>query len=70
AAAIPNLRIVELDVDRIHNDHLIFTHEPEVRDGFMLVPDRPGWGTEPNEDYIATIPAKREVRLMTFNHGS
>lgn len=70
AAAIPNLRIVELDVDRIHNDHLIFTHEPEVRDGFMLVPDRPGWGTEPNEDYIATIPAKREVSLMTFNHGS
>ena len=61
AAAIPNLRIVELDVDRIENDHLIFTHEPEVRNGFMLVPNRPGWGTEPNESYIKTIPANQSV---------
>jgi L-alanine-DL-glutamate epimerase-like enolase superfamily enzyme len=68
AAAIPNLRIVELDVDRIENDHLIFTHEPEVRNGFMQIPDRPGWGTEPDEEYIRTIPAEREISLMTFNH--
>lgn len=67
AAAIPNLRIVEMDVDRIENDHLIFTHTPEIKNGMMQIPDRPGWGTEPDEDYIRTIPAKKEISLMTFN---
>ena len=56
AAAVPNLRIFETDVDRIGADHEIFTHEPQIEDGYLAIPDRPGWGTEPNEDVIRSRP--------------
>ena len=49
AAAVPNLRTFETDVDRIAWDHELYTHVPQFEDGHLLVPDRPGWGTEPNE---------------------
>jgi len=64
AAAVPNLRIVEMDVDRIENDSRIFTYVPQVVDGRMLVPDTPGWGTEPNEEFIKSIPPKSAADLM------
>lgn len=55
-AAVPNLRIMEVDIDRIAWDHELFTHVPEYQDGHLVVPDRPGWGTEPNEDAIRNHP--------------
>ena len=66
AAAVPNLRIVEIDIDRIENDPKIFTHEPEITDGYLTVPDRPGWGTEPDEEFIRTIPAKVPGDIVQF----
>jgi L-alanine-DL-glutamate epimerase-like enolase superfamily enzyme len=56
AAAVPNLRIFETDVDRIAADSQIFTHEPQIEDGYLVIPDRPGWGTEPNEDVVRSRP--------------
>ena len=44
---MPNLRIMEIDVDRLAWDHELFTHAPEIDDGYLTVPDRPGWGSEP-----------------------
>jgi L-alanine-DL-glutamate epimerase-like enolase superfamily enzyme len=41
AAAVPNLRIMETDVDRLAWDHEVFTHEPAIEDGHLVVPDRP-----------------------------
>lgn len=55
-AAVPNLRIMEVDIDRIAWDHDIFTHVPEYVDGHLVMPDRPGWGTEPNEAAILAHP--------------
>ena len=55
-AAVPNLRIMEVDIDRIAWDHELFTHAPEYVDGHLVMPDRPGWGTEPNEDAIRAHP--------------
>jgi L-alanine-DL-glutamate epimerase-like enolase superfamily enzyme len=52
AAAVPNLRIMETDIDRTAWDHELFTHVPEFADGYLVMPDRPGWGTAPNEDAI------------------
>lgn len=57
-AAIPNLSIMETDVDRIEWDAELFTHEPQIEDGHLIVPDRPGWGTEPNIDALRTYPPK------------
>ncbi len=52
AAATPNLRIMEVDIDRLPWDEEVFTKAPCFEQGQLIVPDEPGWGTEPNEDGI------------------
>ena len=56
AAAVPNLRIMEVDIDRIAWDHELFSHVPQFVDGHLVLPDRPGWGIEPNEAAIRARP--------------
>lgn len=56
AAAVPNLRIMETDIDRIAWDAELVTHEPVFEDGCLLVPDRPGWGCEPVEAALRAHP--------------
>jgi len=58
AAALPNLRILEIDIDRLPWDHELFTHLPPIEDGCLIVPDRPGWGTEPDEEAVRARPPK------------
>jgi len=29
---------------------------PEIKDGYLIMPDDPGWGTEPNEEAIRLRP--------------
>jgi galactonate dehydratase len=58
AAATPNLRIMETDVDRLAWDDELFTHVPEIAGGAMTVPDRPGWGTEPDEEALRAHPPR------------
>ena len=57
-AAVPNLRIMETDVDRGPWDGELFTAAPEIRDGHLRLPDTPGWGTEPDEAALARHPPK------------
>ncbi len=58
AAATPNLRVMEHDVDRLAWDEELFTVAPQIRNGSIAVPDAPGWGTEPKEDALKAHPAK------------
>src|SRR5438105_3026795 len=58
AAAVPNLRIMEVDIDRLPWDHELFTQVPRIENGHLVVPDTPGWGTEPNEEALRTYPPK------------
>ena len=59
SAAVPNLRIMETDIDRLPWDRELFTYEPEFEDGgFLVVPETPGWGTEPDEAALAAHPPK------------
>lgn len=64
AAAVPNLRIMEQDVDRLSWDDELFSHAPEIRDGAITVPDRPGWGCEPNEEAMRKYPAKERTGYL------
>lgn len=64
SAAAPNLRIMETDVDRIAWDHELFTHVPQIVDGHLVVPSRPGWGTEPNEEALRAHPPKGAAGLL------
>ena len=59
AACVPNLRIMETDIDRLEWDHELFTHVPEFKDGHLIMPSRPGWGTEPVEEAIKAHPPKQ-----------
>ena len=56
SAVVPNVRIMETDIDRISWDSEVFTHAPEYKDGYLILPDRPGWGTEPVEAALAKYP--------------
>lgn len=63
-AAAPNLRIMETDIDRIAWDHELFTQLPEYVDGHLVVPDRPGWGTEPVEEALRAHPPLAQHGLI------
>ena len=58
AAVIPNLRIMETDIDSVRWRPELYTHAPEILAGDMIVPQRPGWGTEPIESVIAKFLPK------------
>ncbi|HJZ20402.1 MAG TPA: mandelate racemase/muconate lactonizing enzyme family protein, partial [Bradyrhizobium sp.] len=66
SAAVPNLRIMEIDIDRLAWDHELFTHVPEIVDGHLIIPDRPGWGTDPIEDAIRAHPPKGHGGLLHY----
>ena len=68
-AAVPNLRIMETDIDRLAWDHELFTHVPEYVDGHLVIPDRPGWGTEPNEEGLRAHPAKSKGGLLNYGQA-
>ena len=40
------------------NDDLV-THPPEVADGVLTVPTRPGWGCDVNEEAVRAHPPKQ-----------
>src|SRR6476661_7838404 len=66
ASAVPNLRIMEIDIDRLAWDDELFTHLPDFVDGHLVIPDRPGWGTEPNEDALRAHPPKNKGGLLNY----
>jgi L-alanine-DL-glutamate epimerase-like enolase superfamily enzyme len=70
AAAVPNLRILETDIDRIPWDDELFTHTPAIEDGHLIVPDRPGWGTEPNEEAVRARPPRHGAGLFAKRESS
>ena len=61
-AAIPNFRIMEIDIDDVPWKDDLVTHPPEIVDGHLILPDRPGWGTDLNEEAIRAHPPKTRVR--------
>jgi L-alanine-DL-glutamate epimerase-like enolase superfamily enzyme len=69
ASAVPNLRIMETDIDRIAWDHELFSHVPEFVDGHLVMPNRPGWGIEPNEAAILARPPKGPQGLLNYGRN-
>jgi L-alanine-DL-glutamate epimerase-like enolase superfamily enzyme len=55
-AALPNFRIMEIDIDDVPWKDDIVTHVPEIEDGYLKLPNGPGWGVELNEDAIKAHP--------------
>jgi L-alanine-DL-glutamate epimerase-like enolase superfamily enzyme len=65
AAAVPNLRIMETDIDRIPWDHELFRPLPVFEDGHLVLPDAPGWGIEPVEEAIRAHPPAGKAGLAS-----
>ena len=48
-AVLPNIRIMEIDIDDVPWKDDLVTERPEIVDGYMTIPTGPGWGTDLNE---------------------
>jgi len=59
SAAATNLRIMELRVDEAPWTREFLTHPPVVEDGGMLVPQRPGWGSDIDEEAVRARPPRQ-----------
>jgi galactonate dehydratase len=57
-AVVPNLRIMEIDPDTVPWYDDLVTEKPEVKDGYLFLPSRPGWGTEVNEEAVRAHPPR------------
>jgi L-alanine-DL-glutamate epimerase-like enolase superfamily enzyme len=56
-AAIPNFRIMEIDIDDVPwKDEVV--SPPVIESGHLVLPDGPGWGVEVNEAAIRAHPPK------------
>ncbi|MBI4311416.1 MAG: mandelate racemase/muconate lactonizing enzyme family protein [Chloroflexi bacterium] len=58
-AVLPNVRIMEIDVDQVPWKDDVVTQLPDIKNGHMAVPKGPGWGTDLNEEAIKQHPWKR-----------
>ena len=53
---LPNVRIMEADIDDVPWRDDVTTHAPEVVNGHMKIPSGPGWGTELVEEELLRHP--------------
>ncbi|MBO0710376.1 MAG: mandelate racemase/muconate lactonizing enzyme family protein [Acetobacteraceae bacterium] len=57
-ATVPNFRIMEIDIDSVPWRDELVTHPPQFVDGELLLPERPGWGTDIDERGVRAHPVK------------
>lgn len=55
-AAIGNVKILEIDIDDVPWKDDLITEPLEIKDGYLTIPRRPGWGADLNEAEIARHP--------------
>jgi L-alanine-DL-glutamate epimerase-like enolase superfamily enzyme len=61
SACIPNFQIMEVDIDSAPWRDDIVDIVPEIKDGYMILPKKPGLGIEINEKEIAKYPWPSEM---------
>ena len=60
-AAVPNFRIMEIDIDGVPWRDEIVDNPPVFENGDYILPKGPGWGVEPNEAAMRKHPPKTYV---------
>lgn len=60
SAMVPNLKIMELDVDEVPWRPKLLTNPYQVEAGEFLLPTGAGWGTDIDEDVARAHPARAE----------
>ena len=67
-AAIPNFRIMEIDIDDVPWKDDLVTYVPEIEDGYLKLPSTPGWGAELNDEAVARHRVDADV-AQSHNKG-
>jgi galactonate dehydratase len=57
-AALPNFKVMEIDIDDVKWKDEIVTLPPVIEDGHLVLPTGPGWGADVNEDFVRAHPPK------------
>lgn len=55
-AVVPNLKILEVDIDDVPWKDELSTAVPEIKNGYMALPKKPGWGVDLNEEVLRAHP--------------
>jgi L-alanine-DL-glutamate epimerase-like enolase superfamily enzyme len=55
-AVLPNVRIMEIDIDDVAWKADLVTKPPLVKDGHIFLTDAPGWGADINEEVLRAHP--------------
>jgi L-alanine-DL-glutamate epimerase-like enolase superfamily enzyme len=55
-AALPNVKIMEIDIDDVAWKRDLVTCPPRIEDGSILLPSGPGWGADINEEVLQAHP--------------
>ena len=58
-AAIPNFRIMEIDIDDVSWKDELVTAPPVIDKGELVVPTAPGWGADIDEKTVRAHPPRR-----------
>ena len=58
SAIVPNLRIMEYEEDDVPWQRDLVTHPPHVEAGELILSDRPGWGSDVNEEAVRAHPPR------------
>ena len=58
-AAVPNFRIMEYEADDVPWRGEFVTHPPVVENGRLVIPTRPGWGADVNEEAVRARPPRQ-----------
>jgi hypothetical protein len=53
---LPNVRIMEIDVDDVAWKGSLVTKAPVIKDGHILLPEGPGWGADVDEEVLRAHP--------------
>ncbi len=60
-AVLPNLKIMETDVDSCPWRDAYVTQLPQIQDGYLQVPAAPGWGTELDLEALQAHPWRGQI---------
>ena len=57
----------EINIDQVPWRDELFTAVPEIVDGHLILPDRPGWGVDLNEEALAAHPPRPSAGLTKWH---
>jgi L-alanine-DL-glutamate epimerase-like enolase superfamily enzyme len=68
-ATLPNVRIMEIDIDDVPWKKDLVTLAPDIRNGEVFLPTGPGWGADINEEVLRAHPWPAPASAAPYFYG-